>query len=214
MSADPVSSKQSNTEDKRPAKRPRLSTAGCCCIVFCSVLLLIIAFIAGFFLWYTYSSSGEHLPHSLKWMGTTRGTDCSYFYSNCFGNTYEYDIAEADFLDITKSLGYDVVKLSEATDRELVERTFGEEHWASFLENNQKPEREIRLQRRHLRSHPQHKECSWYNCQVDPTGRTDESCFRTVVNGWFDGVTLGAGGFIKFVYDLDNGRCYQERAPR
>ncbi len=210
MSAEPVASKQNNTK----AKRPGLSTAGCCGIVFCSVLLLIIALPVTYFLWLTYSTSGEHLPHSLKWMETTQGTDCSYYYSNSLGNTREYSIPEADFLDIAKSLGYNVVKLSEATDQELIERTVYKEHWAEYLEHGQKPEREVRVQRCHLRSHPQHKECNWYNCQVDPTGRTDESCFRTVINGWFDGARGSTGGGVKFVYDLDNGRCYREFAPR
>lgn len=195
------------------------------------VVLLVIAYPIYLVFWFTWTFRGEGLPHSLSWMETTEGTNCSYFYNNYLGNTREYDISEADFLKISEASGQRLVHLKDASDEELFVRTVylneessKAEKWSSRFETvtvngktftvDRKPDREIRVQRLHKRFNSKHEHCQWYDCKIDPTGKTDDSCFHVITNGWFDGVRFQTHGGIKYVYDLDNGRFYREFAPR
>jgi hypothetical protein len=58
-----------------------------------------------------------------------------------------------------------------------------------------------------------HKGCDPWNfakCNVDPSGKTDASCFRSVSQGYYFERRHGNGGGLYMLYDSENGRCYMK----
>ncbi|MGL6194171.1 MAG: hypothetical protein ACRC2T_05050 [Thermoguttaceae bacterium] len=60
----------------------------------------------------------------------------------------------------------------------------------------------------------EHKDgCSPWNsakCNVDPSGKTDASCFHSVSQGYYFERRYRNGGGLYMLYDSENGRCYMK----
>ena len=72
-------------------------------------------------------------------------------------------------------------------------------------------QREVPLSiKRYVWAKPEHEKCQPFlsECIVDPTGKTDVSCFRFVSQGYYYEVRQSDGGCLYILYATENGRCY------
>ena len=65
---------------------------------------------------------------------------------------------------------------------------------------------------RYLHGKKEHNECKpWSDrCQIDPTGKTDNACYRLVDDGYYFEKTWPSGAHDYFLYDREKQRCYFE----
>ena len=181
-----------------------LGVPGCSC--GCLVLLLGFggpAPLIPFFFPALFTSSGEHLPKAEQF--SPEATNYSY-YNTFMHRVREFDISEEAFLKMCKEAEYEPVAIETLPDLPPFD------HDA----NRDKPR--INYMRkvpmaivRYIYRKEGHEGCDPWNsdkCTVDPSGKTDDSCFRSVSKGYYYEIRYGDGGGLEMLYDSENGRCY------
>lgn len=189
--------------------RKTIKAVGCICV--CVVLAPVIfvggatVFIMINWAWRDVPRSGEHLATAEEY--SQHATNYSY-YNRLLHQVCEFDIPEDAFLEMCKVKGYRHPVLIETLADLPRDET---DSWPRINENRNVP---VTI-RRYVWHEPQHENChpSVPDCQVDPTGKTDASCFHSVSRGYYYEIRGEDGGGIKIVYDAENGRCYIHSSP-
>ena len=181
--------------------------AGLGCFLLLPILLPAMLMVIWFFK--DVPRSGEHLPKAAEY--SPHATNYSY-YNRLLHQACEFDIPEKAFLEMcqTKKWWHPVAieTLAELPKVDIHE----ERPWINY-------ERDVPLgNRRYVWHKPEHENCSFFygnhgECKVDPGGKTDASCFRSVSQGYYYEIRGSNGGGIKVLYDSENGRCYIHSNP-
>jgi len=173
---------------------------GCCILLpFGLVSLLLMPFF--FPEWFI--SSGEHLPTAEHI--SPEATNYSYYDSYMY-RIREFDIPVEAFLEMCKKRKRDPI---DPIAIEMLPDLPPFDHSKDMPWIN--VERSVPLTiGRYLSHKEEHGECNHWQaeCKVDPTGKTDDSCFRSVSQGHYFEIQLSNGGGYKVLYDSENGRCY------
>ena len=161
------------------------------------------------FLLESFPASGEHLPKAEQF--SPEATNYSYHlkYSS---QLHEFDISEKAFLEMCEEKGWEPVVVETLPDLPPFD--------------HEKPSPRINYLREvpltivryvNLKEREKHKGCDPWNsakCNVDPSGKTNASCFRSVSQGYYYERRYDNGGGIFVLYDSENGRCYTYSNPR
>ena len=177
------------------------------------LLLLPFLYVGGMVLlfalnwaWRDIPRHGEHLATAVEF--SPHATNYS-FYNRLLHCVCEFDILEDAFLEMCKDKKWNPIAIESLPDL----LPFQE----SEMEPNTNYEREIPLKiTRYVYTKPGHENCGlWWNCscQVDTTGKTDDSCFRAVSRGYYFEVRGSDAGGIRVLYDSENERCYIHSNP-
>jgi hypothetical protein len=178
---------------------------GCFAGIFCGCgcLVLILGFggpapLIPFFFPALYISSGEHLPKAEQF--SPEATNYSYYYTFML-RVREFDIPEEAFLNMCKQAAYVPVAIETLSDLPQPD--------VNAPRTNYRREVPLTIMR-YIYHKEEHKECDSWNtqCNIDPSGKTDESCFRSVSKGYYFEHRLGNGGGLFMCYDSEKGRCY------
>ena len=180
-----------------------LSGCGCGCLVLLPFVLVGSYFTAVIFFPSLFISSGEHLPKATHI--SPEATNYSY-YQSYMRTVREFDIPVEAFLEMCK-------KQKRAPVTPIAIETLPDlppfDHEADMPWINY--ERTLPLTiGRYLSHKEEHQGCKYWDaeCKVDPSGKTDDSCFRSVSKGYYFEIRLGNGGGYTVIYDSENGRCY------
>jgi len=172
---------------------------GCGCVL---LFLLVGSYsIIPFFFPGSFISSGEHLPKAELF--SPEATNYS-FYCTFMTHVREFNIPEEAFLKMCKEAEQEPVAVEALPDLPPFDFTNKERPKLNY-------ERKVPLTIvRYVYHGEEHGECSsWHaECHVDPNGKTDDSCFRSVSRGYYFEHCLSNGGGLKILYDSENGRCY------
>jgi hypothetical protein len=196
--------------DNTEAKQKEKGKTGClgtilgmCCGCGCAVLLLGFgpAPLIPFFFPALFTSSGEHLPNAEQF--SPEATNFSYYetFMHC---VREFDIPEKAFLEMCKKMEYKTVAIETLP-------YLPPDHEESPPRINYRRTVPLTIVRYvHHKEEHQHGCDPWNGmaCHVEPSGRTDDSCFRSVSKGYYFEHRLGNGGGLTMLYDSENGRCY------
>jgi len=189
-----------------------------CCGLGCGIpLLFAIAFVVLFLYAVNYTKLGENEDTSPIFY-TEKGSNYSYFYS--YMRWYcEFTISEEDFLDwcSNREFPFEVLEIKDLPslpkhDRRLHELTDDELPMIHERRGGRIPLSIVRFSSRK----PEHENCKSYwehippeeRCVIDPTGKTDNSCFRIVEDGYYHEHRWQCHGGLYILYDRTNNRCY------
>ena len=173
---------------------------GCGCF-FLIIFLAVFVKIFPFFFPALFTSSGEHLPRAEYY--SPEATDYS-FHRTYMHQVHEFSIPENAFLKMCHTKGWMPNAVESLPDLPPFDfdAPFPRVNW----------ERKVPLTiPRYVYPKHGHEECDPWNsdeCHVDPTGKTDQSCFHSVSQGYYYEHRSGNGGGIVVLYDTENGRCY------
>ena len=179
---------------------------GCgCFIVF--MFLAVFAKIFPFFFPALFTSSGEHLPQAEYY--SPEATDYS-FHHTYLDQVHEFSIPENAFLEMCRVKKWQPIAIESLPD--LPPFDFD----APFPRINWKREIPLTMPR-YVYPKPEHEQCNPWSvireCHIDPTGKTDQSCFHSVSQGYYFEHRRSNGGGIIVLYDTENGRCYINTNP-
>ena len=149
-----------------------------------------------------YTSSGEHLPNAEQF--SPEATNFSY-YATFMHRVQEFDIPEKAFLEMCKKAEYEVAAIETLPDLPPFD------HEKSPPRINYQREVPLTIVRYVYHKEEHQHRCEPWNfakCNIDPSGKTDESCFHSVSKGYYFEHRLGNGGGLIILYDSENGRCY------
>ena len=186
-----------------------------CCAISCGAPVLFFALMISAFVWYVgyYHSFGENqagAPVFSPAKGTNFSYDVTYSRSHI-----EFTIAEVDFLDWCKKNGWTPVEIKDVPS--LPKVVFDWDNDAAWPRINEGQGGEIPLAiPRYKYRKPEHERCNSYDkkCQIDPTGKTDDACFRLVDDGYYYERRARSMGGVHILYDRENNRCYVQANPR
>ena len=197
-----------------PENKPEKKKPGCLdwllgysCGCGCLVLLLGLggpAPLIPFFFPAWFTSSGEHLPTAEQF--SPEATNYSY-YNTFMHRVREFDISEKAFLEMCKKMDYEPIAIETLPDLPPYN------HESKPPRINYQREVPLTIIRYVYRKEEHQNGCSpWIlsECKVDPSGKTDDSCFRSVSKGYYFERRLGNGGGLSMLYDSENGRCYMK----
>ncbi|MGL4595765.1 MAG: hypothetical protein ACRC2T_10350 [Thermoguttaceae bacterium] len=185
------------------------STFGGCCGCGCLFLLLFglggPAPLIPFFFPALFTSSGEHLPTAKQF--SPEATNYS-FYHTFMHRIREFDISEEAFLKMCEKAEYTPVAIETLPDLPHIDHSSQDRNRINY-------KREVPLNIvRYVYHKDEHKNgCSPWNsaeCRIDPSGKTDASCFHRVSKGYYFEHRLSNGGGLYMLYDSENGRCYMQ----
>ena len=185
-----------------------------CRAVGCGASVLVFALMIYTFVWYAmyYHKFGENQARAPKF-SPAKGTNFSYdvTYSN---SLIEFTIAEIDFLDWCKKNDWSPVEIKDVPS--LPKVVFDRDNDAAWPRINEEQGGEIPLAiPRYKYKKPEHERCRYgEECQIDPTGKTDEACFRLVDDGYYHERRARSMGGFYILYDRENNRCYVQTNPR
>jgi len=204
--------KESSNEQKQNENdsQKALRMLGCACLfivlspviyVFCSIVFIMLNWA-----YRDIPRYGEHLAEAKEY--SPEATNYSY-YNVLLHQVCEFDIPEDAFLEMCKAKKYATpVRIETLADLP----PFDDEKYPHINDERRVPI----IVRRYIWHEPQHKECDSFimgDCEVDPTGKTDTSCYRAVSQGYYSEIRAEDGGGIKVVFDSENGRCYIHSSP-
>jgi hypothetical protein len=196
-----------NQEEKKTDGKKKMS--GCaCCALGCGVPLCAFVFLFLFYI--AYHEFGENKETAPMYYVETGSNFC---YSWTYVNRYfEFTISEQDFLNWCENRENQWKPIEIKTLPELPKDDRGPWDLADgeTLDNQR---REIPLLfRRYNRSKSEHKDCDprYKKCQIDPTGKTDNSCFCLLDDGYYYESRRSSGGGVYVLYDREKQRCYIE----
>ena len=152
-----------------------------------------------------FISSGEHLPQAEHL--SPEATNFS-FYKTFMHRVQEFDIPAEAFLKMCERERYEAIAIAIETLSDLppFDHT---DHTQPLV--NYKREVPLTIVRYVYHKEMHQNDCDPWNrakCNVDPSGKTDDSCFRSVSKGYYFEHRRGNGGGLKILYDSENGRCY------
>lgn len=189
------------SEPYSTTKKPFINV-GCCCSC---VVLLPFLLVGGMFLPFFFSglfiSSGEHLPRADFYSPDT--TDYS-FYNTYMHQVLEFSISEQAFLEMCREKKWAPIPVESLAELPPFDR---DQSYPLINSERNVPQ----TVPRYVYPRPEHERCgslSYGDCRVDPTGKTDESCFRSVTHGYYYEYRVRNGGGTVMLYDAENGRCY------
>ena len=148
----------------------------------------------------------EHLPKAEEY--SSQATNYSY-YNRLLHQACEFDIPEDAFLAMCQSQQWQPVSIE--TLPELPKDETQEKY--PHVNDERRIPLEILRYVWHKSNHVDCRSFVYGNCQVDPSGKTDASCFRSVSQGYYYEIRGENGGGIKVLYDFENGRCYIHTNP-
>jgi hypothetical protein len=141
-----------------------------------------------------------------------KGTNFSYdvTYSR---NHVEFTIAEQDFLDWCKQLGWTPIEIKDLPLLPEVEYDWDNDAAWPRINEQQGNKGPLIISRYNCRK-PEHERCKYgQECLVDPTGQIDDACFCSVEDGFYYECRRRSCGGVHVLYDRENNRCYiQENA--
>jgi hypothetical protein len=194
--------------EKAPViKKSKNEQVGCLQMIYgffggCGCLVLLLGFggpapLMPFFFPEWFTTSREHQEQGGRF--TMKGGTNYSFHNMFMHQVCEFDISKDDFL----------VGKPEAIPIESLPTL------PPFGQRGREPrvnyQREIPISNiRYCYVKPEHEKCSPWSpkCNVDPTGKTDDSCFHFVSKGYYYEYRGRNGGGIRVLYDTENGRCY------
>ena len=193
------------TEQKESKTSSRRSGCGCadwgcgCFPLF--MLLIVLGRLLPFFFPALFTASGEHLPQAEYY--SPEATDYS-FHHTYMHQVHEFSIPENAFWEMCRVKGWQPIAI------ESIPNLPPFDYDAPFPRVNY--ERKVPLTiPRYVYPKPGHEQCDPWNfdkCLIDPSGKTDQSCFHSVSQGHYYEHRSGNGGGIVILYDMENGRCY------
>ena len=174
----------------------------------CGCLILLLGFagpapLIPFFFPALFISSGEHLPKAEQF--SPEATNYSYYCA--YNHHYEFDISEEAFLKMCKNEEYEPVAIETLPDLPPFD------HEANRDQPRINYRREVPMTIvRYVYHKEEHRDgCDpWTSekCNVDPSGKTDDSCFHSVSKGYYYEIRFVSGGGRTILYDSENSRCY------
>jgi len=177
-------------------------TTGLGCLLLLPALPVLVVMVAWGYR--DIPRSGEHLPKAVEY--SPHATNYSY-HTRLLHQVCEFDIPEDAFLEMCQAKQWwhpvAIETLAELPKDET------QDEYPVINE-----ERKVPLgNRRYVWDKPEHDNCRFFygnhgECKVDPSGKTDASCFRSVSQGYYYEIRGSNGGGIKVLYDSENGRCY------
>ena len=175
---------------------------GCSCGCFALILLLGgPAPLLPFFFPALFTTSGEHLPIAESY--SPEATDYS-FHNTFMHQVCEFNISEQAFLEMCRERKWPPIAVESLPELPPFDWQ-SPRPWINY-------EREVpQTVPRYIYPKPGHEHCDPWNfdtCGIDPTGKTDESCFRSVTRGYYYEYRVDNGGGTVMLYDSENGRCY------
>jgi len=211
---------QNTSEDKTKTQKKNGCLAlfqafGCCS----GCLILMLGFggpapLIPFFFPALFTSSGEHLPTAEQF--SPEATNYSY-YDTFMHRRREFDISEEAFLKMCKEKGYEPISIETLPDLPPFDHENNERPWVNYQREvpmsmvryvYHKKEHRYNKEEPHTRCEPWSHPAKYAKCSVDPSGKTDNSCFHAVSKGYYYEIRYGNGGGLEMLYDLENGRCY------
>ena len=207
-------------QTKKNLQRRRLKGYACCA-VFCGIPLFVFVFMLSSFVWYVgfYHEFGENQPRAPVF-NAEGGTNFS-FNVRYAGSLVEFTISEQEFLDWCKKSLWNPVEIKDLPSLPRVE--FDWDNDAAWPRINEQQGSEIPLLiARYNWWKPEHENCSpvryvesdVLRCQIDPTGKTGDSCFRFVADGfYYETRRRSQGGFI-ILFDRESNRVYVQENAR
>ena len=197
------------TKKKLQRRRPK----GCvCCAIFCGVPLLVFVFMLSSFMWYVmfYHEFGENKPRA-PIFNAEGGTNYSFNvrYNWSF---VEFTISEQDFLDWCKKRKWNPVEIKDLPSLPRVEFDWNNDAAWPRINGQQGSEIPLLIPR-YNGWKPEHENCR-LRCQIDPTGRTADSCFRFVYDGFYYETRRRSQGGFTIIFDRESNRCYVQENAR
>ncbi|MDR0521731.1 MAG: hypothetical protein LBH00_07740 [Planctomycetaceae bacterium] len=207
----------SNDSDSQQAQRCKRNRRlwNCCSGCGCGVPLLFFAIIFCLYLslYFFWKDSAEHSPtlHVLGFpVSGVQAANQSYYHTWLHQHG-EFDITQEEFFKIFNDNWYrgKPVDIEKRTDKDGFEIP-GEDD--KVIRVNMSFHPYPYFIRRYNGMKQEHKDCLYLtdeqHCKIDPTGRTDASCFRLVSHGYYYEQRFSNGGGVYMLYDTDNHRCY------
>lgn len=183
--------------------KQKKSNGKSCCAAGCGCVLPIVLIFA---IWLThiiwYHRFGENEP-TAPMFHAEKGKNFSYDFT--YLNRFcEFEISENDFLDWCKNRKYPWNPVEIETLPSLPKPD-----WNEYPQINDRREVPLSIIR-YCYKKPEHENCraSFDECQIDPTGKTDESCFHTLDNGYYYESRSRDGGGVYVLFDREKNRCY------
>jgi len=188
-------------------KRGRLTWVDVCgfgCLG-CGCLVLLLCFtgpapLAPVLFPALYTSSGEHLPNAKRF--SPAATNYSYYITPSI-QVHEFDIPKKAFFRMSGKREYVLVAIETLPNLPPLDY---EKRRPLFNPQWEKP---LTI-KRYVYPRKEHKDCRGHRakCNVDPSGMTDNSCFRSVSFGYYYELRLDDGSGFIMLYDSKNERCY------
>jgi len=189
-------------QEEKDGKKKGCCRCSCCVAAGC-VIVLICLFAWGI----SYHDFGENQDQS-PMFSAKNGKNFSYDITYSWQHV-EFDISETDFLGWCKNeaSGWEPIEIEILPSLPTIDTI--------MPSINHRRECPLWIPR-YCRYKPEHKNCNPWNkeCQHDPTGKTDDACFRIVDNGYYYETRAHNGGGVYVLYDRDNNRCYIHGSAR
>ncbi|MDR2641962.1 MAG: hypothetical protein LBC74_04135 [Planctomycetaceae bacterium] len=190
---------------KTPENKQSIKTTWSCCpgMGCCIGILLFLGcvFISFHHALY-YKASGEHI--SVPSYYPQDATDYCFFATSAI-RYCEFNLPKDSFLKYCEKEEWEIADIEKTS-------VFFIYYYNDF---NMKKKREYTPEKpltipRYIRFQlkPEHLKCSQWECEVDPTGRTENACVRSVSKGYFYMTSNGASRGITVLYDSEKERCY------
>ena len=197
-------------------QRKRLK--GCACsAIGCGLPLLTFILMVASFVWHVgyYHEFGENQASAPEF-NAEKGTDFSYDVTYSW-SYIEFTISEPDFLDWCRQRNWKPVEIKDLPSLPKVESDWEKDSDWPRINGAQGDKGPFSIPRYSYKK-PEHERCNKYDhnqrCQIDPTGKTDDACFRSVDDGYYYETRQRSAGGFHILYDRENNRCYIQANPR
>ena len=184
-----------------------------CCAVGCGMpCLFVLTLLLTFIYSVNYEDFGENMATSPMYY-TEKGNN--FCYDLTFLNRYfEFTISEQDFLDWCKDRDeryrWEPIEIQILPSLPTSNKDRNDDSVWPIINEKRGSKIPLSITRYNHRK-TQHEQCPrWKECQIDPTGKTDDACFRLVGDGYYFELRGSNGGGVYILYDRERNRCYIE----
>ena len=133
-----------------------------------------------------------------------------YYYSY-LNRYFEFTISEPDFLEWRTSgkFPWEPVEIKSLPSLPKPEKQWVDRQNGDWKLVNSRREIPLFIVR-YCHKKAEHENCNPWDekCSIDPTGKTDEACFRILDDGYYYQTSRRNGGGVYVLYDRENQRCY------
>ena len=182
-----------------------------CCAVGCAVpFFLVLVLLVSIIYRFTYQDFGENKATAPMFYAEKGSHFC---YDWAFGNRYfEFTIAEQDFLDWCEKKDsryrWETLEIKDLPSLSAPNRDWDDDNAWPVINERRGEAIPLSITRYNHRK-AEHKKCdSRWECQIDPTGKTDDACRRLVDDGYYFEGRHRNGGGVYVLYDREKQRCY------
>jgi hypothetical protein len=184
-----------NEQSTKKSYSKTVKSCGCQVLVCLVILLFVFAF---FHHALYYRASGEHIQAPTYYPPNT--TDYCFFETST-KKFCEFNLPKDSFLKYSKKNKWDITDI-ETTN------VFFSFNYDTGTKSEYTTEKPLTITRYIRGLKPEHYDCSQWECKIDATGLTENTCIRSVSKGYFYMTINGAGRGITVLYDGEKERCY------